>query len=90
MLGHRGVAVPLDHVDRDAEGGECFGVHVGAGAGAEKDDVLEAGAAGRNSVGTYVWSTIAIGAPPRMTGNSSGFTSGCRFKCNGGSSARCR
>ena len=45
MFGHRRVAIALDDVNRDAEGGQRFRVHVAAGAGAEKDDVFQAGAA---------------------------------------------
>ena len=45
VLGHRGVAVALDDVHGDAVLGQFLGVHVAARAGAEEDDVLQAGAA---------------------------------------------
>ena len=45
VLGHRGVAIALDDVHGDAVLGEFLGMHVAARAGAEKDDVLQAGAA---------------------------------------------
>ena len=45
VLGHRRVAVALDDVHGDAELGQFLGVHVAARAGAEEDDVLQAGAA---------------------------------------------
>ena len=47
-FGHRRVAIALDQMDLDAEFGEFFRVHVAACAGAEKHDVLQAGAAPRD------------------------------------------
>ena len=41
VLGHRGIAVALDGVDRDADVLELGDVHVARGAGAEEHDVLE-------------------------------------------------
>ena len=46
MLGDRGVAIALDGMDGDAEGGEFLGVHVAPRAGAEKNDMAERGASG--------------------------------------------
>ena len=51
VLGHRGVAVALDGVNRDAEVFELGDVHVARGAGAEKHDVLEGPHCRTRSVG---------------------------------------
>ena len=44
MFRHRDVAIALDDVDLDADAFQLFGVHVAARAGAQEDDVTQAGA----------------------------------------------
>ena len=47
-FGHRRIAIAPDQVNADAEFGELFRIHVAARAGAQKHDVLQAGAFARN------------------------------------------